>query len=175
LWISVKKNSWYEGVLLNFEAKNLFHQWFFYKATFSRLWSQVYYTKTKNGRTIRETIQRQYNVSVYSLLRAWCKTIVTTLFYITNYNSFAPSSWILHKSLVTCLCFEFCCSLPGRSTARPHMSQTVPCWYTQLSPYGHSLLAEYGHSSWSDRVGSASVWKLRAGSTFSRLLVAACA
>ena len=32
-----------------------------------------------------------YNVSHESILRAWCKTIVTTLFYIISYNSLAPS------------------------------------------------------------------------------------
>ena len=31
--------------------------------------------------------------------RAWCKTIVTTLFYIRRYNSFAPSSQIAVMSL----------------------------------------------------------------------------
>ena len=44
--------------------------------------------------------------------KAWCKTIVTTLFYITNYNSFAPSlpEWVLCEAATVsdypaCLCF----------------------------------------------------------------------
>jgi len=32
-------------------------------------------------------------INIPTVMKAWCKTIVTTLFYITSYNSFAPSSW----------------------------------------------------------------------------------
>ena len=30
-------------------------------------------------------------ITICSDLRSWCKTIVTTLFYISSYNIFAPS------------------------------------------------------------------------------------
>jgi len=32
-----------------------------------------------------------------SYSRAWCKTVITTSFYIRRYNSFAPSPRIVHK------------------------------------------------------------------------------
>jgi len=41
-----------------------------------------------------------YYIATY-ILRAWCKTIVTTLFYIRSYNSFATSPrYYVHRILV---------------------------------------------------------------------------
>jgi len=61
-----------------------------------------------------------------SVSRAWCKTIVTMLFYITSYNSFAPSPNMEPKNGDNNLGFaqyadkhmKSVCSLKMRSTAR---------------------------------------------------------
>jgi len=34
--------------------------------------------------------------------RTWCKTIVTTSFYIRSYNSFAPNPRIVYKDMIVC-------------------------------------------------------------------------
>jgi len=81
------------------------------------------------------------NVSTFTLIksasRAWCKTIVTTSFYIRSYNSFAPSP--LHTILYWASCTanihqdsQFACPhLPGRTWSG--RTRGPPAYTTQYS------------------------------------------
>jgi len=115
--------------------------------------------------------KRYIVLQLFSLSRAWCKTMVTTSFYIRSYNSFAPSpryallsflekyQWYeqcdpLVKQLIkktTCITVMFC--LNAKQTTfpcrEPHRNETVQ-WNISLLMnnqniiyFTHSVLCKY--------------------------------
>jgi len=63
-----------------------------------------------------------------SIRRAWCKTILTTFFYITSYNSFAPSLRYILKDAIWQTVYMALDGLRGLVSCQLFTGHSQPEW-----------------------------------------------